>query len=543
MTNIGLPTPARPAQTPGFPTNPLPIVFEQFEGLNTKATRPGIKDTEMSWCDGWMPIGPNNLRTLPGLGTAIYTASGSLTVQWFGFANIASQAYCYVLLSDGSVQQVAINGPEYAPVGGAVTQVMAPGTITAPSSTALGFSQWGLQYILFSAAQTNGYWIWDGTTLYQSGGAAPGGGTVTSGISGTTIEVYTAHVWVGAAVGNSALTNFSAPGSPSDFTTGNGGGSFTSRDSFLRRSFIRFLQTNGFLYLIADSSMNYISGVTTSGGTPTTTFTNQNVDPQTGTPWPWSVQLFSRNIVMANSSGVYVSYGGAVTKVSGPLDGIYNSVPGHGPITPSGCVAEVFGISCYCLLLPIIDTYTGQQVNKLMMWDGKKWWTSPQDAALTFIASQEINSFLNGFGTDGSSIRQLFATPSTAFSKVVQSKLFSTPNQLYTKTAKRLYGIVNDVSQGDFNLTVNVDSENPTSPYAIPNPSPGIRWTNNSGQPITWTNNNGGTISWLGQGLGVFGPIAVGQQGQLTGMTAVSTDEDLVLVSLTLIDQLFEAKV
>ena len=532
--NQGLTLPSRPPKTPGFPTNPLPIVFEQFEGLNTKASRPGIKDTEMSWCDGWMPIGPNNLRTLPGLGPALYTPTPPLTVQWFGFGNIGADAYSYALLSDGSMQQIAVSG-------GGVTQVMAPGTISTPSSTAVGFSQWGRIYILFSAAQTNGYWVWDGTTLSQSGSGA--GLNITSGISGTTIEVYTAHVWVGAALNNGALVNFSAPGSAVDFTTGNGGGSFSSRDSFLRNTFVRFLQTNGFLYLIADSSINYISGVTTSGGTPTTTFTNQNVDPQTGTPWPWSVQLFSRNIVFGNSSGIYVSYGGAVTKVSGPLDGIYNSVPSHGPITPSAAVGELFGITVYMMLLPIINSFTGQQQNSLMMWDGKKWWTSQQDRPLTFIATQELNSVLGAYGTDGTAIWPLCTTPTNAFQKVVQSKLFANPHYLYVKTANRLYGIVNDNSSGDFNLTVQVDSEKPPFSIAIPNPAPGISWTNSGGAPITWTNNSAQPIVWLGQGLGIFGPLAVAQNGRLTGMTAISTDEDLTLVSLTLLDQTWSAQV
>lgn len=531
--------PAQPPQTPGFPSNPLPIVFDRFAGLNTQASRPGIKDEEMSWVDGWFPIGPSNLRTLWGAAPSVYTASGSLTVQWFGFANLGSTPYMYVLLSDGSVQQVQIvnNGSPGGtpPTGGTVTQVMTPGTVSAPSSIAMGFSQWGTQYILFSASQTNGYWTWDGTTLHQSGD-----GTITSGISGNCIGVYTGHVWVG----NGASVNFSAPGSTVDFTTGDGGGSFTSSDPFLRRSYIQFIQTNGFFYLLADSSINYISGVVTSGSSPTTTFTNQNADPQVGTPWPWSVQLFSRNIVFANSFGVFVSYGGATQKVSSPLDGIYNSVPNHGPITPSAAVAEIFGIACYALLLPVIDQYTGQQVNKLCLWDGKKWFTSGQDVDLNFIATLEIDSDLWAFGTDGTSVYPLFSAPSPGFTKVAQSKLFSTPHYLYTKTEREVFGIVqNNLPNTAFALTVNVDSENPTEPVVIPNPSPGLTWTNASGQPIVWTNASAQTITWVGAGLGIFGPLACGQNGRLIGMTAVSTSEDLTLVSLTALGQAWGANV
>lgn len=515
--------PALGGHTPGLPNNPLPLVFEEFSGLNTKATRPAIKDAEMAWCDGFMPIGPSNLRILPGLGTALYTATAPLTIQWFGFGNIGANAYCYALLSDGSVKQMDTTT-------GAVTAVMGAGTILNPSSI-LGFSQWGRQYILFSASQTNGYWIWDGTTLYTAGDTGPDGETVSSGISGTTIEVYGAHVWVG----DEALVNFSAPGTPSDFTTANGGGSFTSSDSFLRASYTTFKQTNGYLYLLADSSINYISNVDTTGSPPTTTYNNTNIDPQTGTPWPGSVQLLSRNIIFANSIGVHVSYGGAVTKVSDALDGIYNSVPGHGTIVPSAAMMEIFAITVYMLLLPVIDSYTKQPVNKLLMWDGKKWWSSDQDVQLNFITSQEINSVLTAWGTDGSSIYPLFNTPSSAFTKRVQSKLFPAPSYVFTKTGTRLYGVLYDDSPNSFNLTGTIDNEAGGVSFVVPNPGIEAIWTNSAGDTANWTNSGGGMVNWAGSGLGVFGPLPLGQTGRLLGFTFISTDTDLTLVSATLI--------
>ena len=44
--------PASPPNSPGFPNNPLPKVFDGFSGLNTHATRPAIEDQEMFICDG-----------------------------------------------------------------------------------------------------------------------------------------------------------------------------------------------------------------------------------------------------------------------------------------------------------------------------------------------------------------------------------------------------------------------------------------------------------------------------------------------------------
>ena len=59
-----LQVPAAPKRIPGFPENFDLTVFDGFKGLNTKPTRPGIEDQEMSWCDNWMPLGENNLRTM-----------------------------------------------------------------------------------------------------------------------------------------------------------------------------------------------------------------------------------------------------------------------------------------------------------------------------------------------------------------------------------------------------------------------------------------------------------------------------------------------
>ena len=94
--------PGAPSQMPNLPENFSPIIFEEFAGLNTKPLRPGIQPPEMSWCDGWMPIGPNNARTLYGTGASIY----SIQHTWFGFGNISSQDYCFVVNVDGSISQI-----------------------------------------------------------------------------------------------------------------------------------------------------------------------------------------------------------------------------------------------------------------------------------------------------------------------------------------------------------------------------------------------------------------------------------------------------
>lgn len=761
MSDQGSPSPGQGKNLPGFPEDAGLYIFEKFATLNTKSLRPAIKDEELSWCDGFMPIGPNNLRTLYDVGSALYTAPAGKTIEYFNFWNLGSTPICVALLSDGSIQQINTTT-------GSVMQIAPAGTIINPSNLGgIDSANWSSLYVLICAQQTNGYWIWDGTALYTAGTIAPdiditdggsgytsqptialtttgsgsgtaftatlnngsitaikptnpgsgfvdgdlailtvtGGGTdsqasvtvtidaatgivtgviVTNpgsgypanatvstsggggsgcelyiaafgangsiiqvgvlnpgtgytsapsvsasgvggsgfagsvsvqfgqisgvsvagagsgylanptltvigdgtgavltpqidatgalasvtitnpgsgytkalvkvtggnraasadinlmpfGISGNAMETYASRVWIA----NKATIVFSAPASASDFATSDGGGAFTSFDSFLNIGFTFLKQSNGFLYLVADSSMSYISGVTTSGTPPTTTFQNQNIDPQIGTPWHPTCQVFSRNIVFGNTLGVYVSYGGAVQKVSSPLDGIYNTVPGFAGFLPSSAVANIFGIEVYMQLTPVIDTYTGQQVNKLLMWNGQQWWTSQQSVGLTYIASQKINSVLTAWGTNGSAIYPLFQNPSTTLEKVAQSKLFSTPHYLYTKTAARLYGMVNFYQVDGEAVEVTIDNESGSNSTNIAVASASFLWVNNVGSAFMWTNNSAQAFTWSrsgnGTGLSIFGPIAVGQVGRTLGMTVVTQTSDMALISTSLMKE------
>ena len=101
------------------------------------------------WIDGFMPIAPRNARTLPGAGAQLRGAFGA-TIIAFGFYNLGATPYALYFLSDGSVQSVNTTG---TPV---TVQILAPSTITTPTIPNIGFAQWGQQYLLIVANQTNG---------------------------------------------------------------------------------------------------------------------------------------------------------------------------------------------------------------------------------------------------------------------------------------------------------------------------------------------------------------------------------------------------
>lgn len=351
------------------------------------------------------------------------------------------------------------------------------------------------------------------------------------GWSGTSLEVYQSRVWLSNGAAQASFPPrsrliYSAPENPCD--PGNGGGALLGTDSFLRVGWYALKQTNGYLYLLGDSSVNSIGNVITqtvgatqgSATTPatpgvlTTTFNNLNTDPQIGTPWPSSVQLFNRNIIMANTQGIHVVYGGAVQKISAPLDGIFFTGPIYDRAADfSSAITQIFGIQVYCLLLPFVDPITNALTYEMLMWDFRKFWSSQQEVALTYIASQEIESTMTAWGTDGTNLFRLFQQPSTGFDKVVQSKLWALPGYDFTKTGVRLYGVLENFSY-DQPLSVAIDAD--------------------EGPSTTIVVGSGPT-----SGPDVFGPYPLGQQGKLVGFTASTSASSGELLSLMLREQDF----
>ncbi len=744
------PAPADTKPNAFLPSTIPPLVFEQWNGINTSTNRAGVDDSQAYWLDGFFPIAPRNLRTLYGVGTALYTAGVGRTVIFFTFYNIGSTPYMAVFLDDGSVIQVNVNTQ-------ATTTILPAATILSPTIINVGTSQWGNQYLIIVAGQTDGYWLWDGSLLYAAGTVGPlititnagsgystvpvivasgghgsgaafaaqiangrvtgisvtnpgsgylagdtislnftggtsagsggsvnailthatagsggsitaslgpavagkrpvasltiaaagsgysafttatavggtptvvatfsltiaggnitgasivnpgqyasasaaptvvitdaggyyvssvtviavgsgyspstsiaasGGGApvaqavlspvitngtitsvaVTSGglygsntpptltitdttttaaatavlmpfaVQGTWAETYQGRVWVG----NGATVYFTAPGSYTDFSTSNGGGNFTSGDSFLKVKYVQGINSNGFLWLIGDSSVNYISGVQTSGSLPTTTFSNQNADPEVGSPYPASVETFGRDVLMANDNGVHVINGSNVVKISEQLDGVWNTVANFGGIQLASSKAQIFGKKVWMVLNRIVDPVSGSTVNKLFIWWNKKWFPSAQDMTLSYIKHLEINSVITAYGTDGSTIKPLFNTASASFTKIAQSKLWDTPGSILLNKANNRFwaaGIWNSTSSP--NLIVSIDSERNALPYSTPT----------STYTIT------GPVA---VGYSVTPPQAIGQQGVFTGMTIRTSSADMQLITVAMDDE------
>lgn len=499
------------------------FVLDKFEGLNTKAVRSAIGDQQMAWSLNMMPIGEGNLRALYSNGTNIYTSPLGTTIIYYYCFNLGNTDYIAVFLSDGRADQVNFITLAVTPISAAAGTFYNGGTL--PAAAQYGNS--GI--VITSRVSANAYWAWDGT-LYATGAASPAwlnGGvptTMPSG-SGVAIEIYQNRVWVG----NVTTITFSAPANGALFGSG-GAGTIASTDSFLRKTFTALRQSNGFLYSFGDSSINVISNVQT-GGTPViTTFNNSNIEPQVSTPWSGTVQVFGRQIIFANTSGVYSLFGGTAEKISGELDGVFATAD-FTTTVPTSAVATIFGIRCYVIAMNTLDPITGSRKIQMFCWEGKKWFPATQDAQLTLLATQEISSSLAAIGCDGTHIFPVFKTASSTLSKVVRSKLWGGRSGfITTKQGLRIYAQAFDQVGAGVNLTVQLDTESQFAITTLNLGSP-INFTNNIGGIIQFQNNSFGNIVFQTSSLSVRGRDIPSFYGLLLGYTITSFSPDFTLVS------------
>lgn len=365
-------------------------------------------------------------------------------------------------------------------------------------------------------------------TLTVTDSASAAAGTITLmpfGIQGTAAQTYAGHVWVF----NGNVFNFSAPGSVSDFATSAGGGSDQSNSSYLKVGYTGAVSANGFLFLIGDSSMDYISGVVTSGSVATTTFTQNNSDPDVGTPYAAAITTLGSEIFIANATGIFVSSGGTFQKISEPMDGVYNTVPAaqfnanpFNGFQLSVAKATIFGKRVWMALVPIIDPVSGLSVNKLLMVRDKKiWWAAQQDVTLTFIQGQEINSVYTAYGTDGTHIYPLFNQPSSGFKKTAQSRLWDDPGGIdFAKATSRWWSTWYANSTVSTSISLTID--------AVGIDASGNQYTNSQGYSIAGPTAIGYYISQ---------PQGVGQQGVFTGMTIETQAADIELIAAKMADE------
>lgn len=301
------------------------------------------------------------------------------------------------------------------------------------------------------------------------------------GVSGSALETFNSRVWLADPFQATATPTggdfiVSSPGSLTDFATSDGGVSFVNSDRFLRKRYVAIRQSNGYLYFFGDSSVSVVSNITTSGVPATTSFNYLNVDPQIGAGFRDSLQDFGRTIIFSNSTGVYGLYGGAATKISGKLDRLFADAifpPDGNALRPSSAVATIFNVKHHFFLFTVTDPELDILRNVMVAWNEREWTIISQTPALTYIGTQEVESQLFAWGTDGTSLYQLFDQPSVALKKRLTTKDYGTDSLLILKDFFNVYLQAQDLTNSaGINMTVTAVA----SGIAIQPTTPGDRF-------------------------------------------------------------------
>ena len=388
-------------------------------------------------------------------GGSSYTSAP--TVAFVGGGSGGSGAAATAVLSGDTVSQIIITnaGSGYtAPIqitlsggggsGAGGTVVYAPTSIASVTMSATGQFYTNAPSVSVSAGANN--------AAYATVALMP------YGVSGSSIETYLSRVWICnpavapyATVPPGGQFQYSAAGSLVDFATSDGGGLSTNSDAFLQTRYVNVRQSAGYLYFFGDGSVSALNNVATGGNPTVTTYNYLNVDPQAGCDWRDVLQDFGRSTIFGNATGIFGLYGGAVTKISSKLDGLFQNMifpPAAGAITPSSAVAFLFKRKHFLGLMTVLDPDLGIYRNVMLTWNEKDWCITSQSTSLTFIATQKVGSNYTAYGMDGRKLYPLFAAPSMSLTKRLDTKAYGTDKFFVAKNVLSQYLQASDMSSG-----------------------------------------------------------------------------------------------
>lgn len=464
-------------------TNPFELhTFEAWKGLNQQGKRGSIGDDEEWWNENLFAVGPGNLRSCWGHGPPIYTAPAGTTILriFFGFIGNETGEFNapppgqlgWMFLSDGNVDQVDLSTRSVTRIG----VIWEPITPLYWASAVV----WRPQYFGNIAGQAGGVlfgspkgmYAWDGTTLSSPGDTAPDWltnqqetnpgppiYTMPVGLPGIyCMEVYQSRVFV---AGKDVIA-FSAPANGADFSTTDGGGSFGYFGNKLTYAFNDMAATAGYLYVYGDSSIDMIANVQLTGtGTPAspfTTFMNYvNIDPQVGQRFPRAVGRIGRYMQMFNGAGIFECRGGEAREIGQKTTNVFNTLD-TSQFLPTMCPATMFGFRVLLCNGRFTDPW-GETRSLLLMWHpvggGEFWSVASQNLNLTHIGAYEQDSIITPYGTDGTSLYQLFAQPDPALLKKLATKYIRGAGlkQVTIKNWKRMFLEFHDEFGGGVSFT------------------------------------------------------------------------------------------
>lgn len=153
-------------------------VSKAFKGLNTKANRTAIEDDEFSQLENAQPVGPGNLRIIPGPNASLNAAAGNVVfsgnVATLASAGLLQNTYMVAAQDNGVAQTYDVSS-------GAMVTILSAGSL---SNANVSIGQFSNQYILL-ADPTKGLFAYDGNVSVAVGSvgaialSVPGSGYTT----------------------------------------------------------------------------------------------------------------------------------------------------------------------------------------------------------------------------------------------------------------------------------------------------------------------------------------------------------------------------
>ena len=362
----------------------------------------------------------------------------------------------------------------------------------------------------------SGYTNASNLTVTVSGGG--GTGAVLKGIVNSDANVgiasFSGRVWIAAG----RTIYYSAVNSYTDFTSVSAG-SFVLTDETLHGNIQQIISANNFLYIFGDDSINVISNVTvdTNG---VTVFTNTNISASVGSKRPYAIFPYFRSILFLNDYGVYALVGSTTTKLSDPLDGLFPNIDFTYPIYAGQVLLN--NILCAAFNFRYYDaTFTQTYRYIQAVFFEKKWFLTSQGDNLKYITSVPLNGKITLFGTDGSTLYQLYQNTSGSITSRIQTALLPMTDPIRTKQALKIGIEATATNTSSITMSATVDSETGSSPaYTL---SSLVAWQNNNLTTITWTNNSSTTIGWGQIGYSLYKTDA-SQYGKYLGITVTSSN-------------------
>ena len=559
-------------------------VTKDFDGVNTKANRTSIKETEFAWLENAMPIGHGNLKSVPAPTTVAGVTFGS-TVYYAQYGDIGTTNYYIAFQTDGRCEAINVATNAKVTIGAA-------GTF---SSSGVQASQWNNTLVII-IDPTNGYFQWDGTNLVkvgsltftlsgtgtgyttatasvavpnQTGGtravitlttngtsitsvsaygtglttgtgyttvpavtitSAGSGQTITAALvsqPGTCIASFSGRVWIA----NGRTLYYTAAGTNNDFYSASAG-NIIFNDSTLIGNITQLVSANNFLYIFGPDSINVISDVRINTSTGTTLYTNTNISASVGSDQPYAMMPYFRSIVFMNRYGVYALVGSTTSKISDALDGLFPNI--DFTKTVSAGQVLVYNILCACFNFYYTGTSGTQgaaQYIQAVFFD-KKWFFTYQ-GAVKYIVSIPVNGAGIIYSTTGTDLQTMYQSASIAQATKIQSALLGMGNIIRDKVALK-FGVEAILSQAiGNNITVTIDSENATSPSVTLNNFQTVQWVNNTSAVVSWINNSLATVLWGNYQLGYYLYKYDAQMwGKYIGMTITSTSPTYIVSGL-----------